>query len=114
MNAQLNLSEELCSDADVAARTGRPLSGTVELCAAPEPISGAAVSRPVYDNTYVRSREDWLVMNSGALLQWWNAGEHDDKDFHYFCLNQHEYELTKHEKEPRGPRASSPLWRSGI
>lgn len=108
MNArirQLPSTEEIGTDADVAARTGRPLSGTVEyggvavtLAATPVAIEVACVARPAYDNTSLGWEDDWIEANRDALLLWWNAGEKDDADYESFIKSQHDIELARRDE----------------
>jgi hypothetical protein len=67
------------------------------LLPAPAPIETPVARRPSYDNIMLGWREDWTRDNAALLRQWWEAGEHDERDYAYFCASQHDIELTRRE-----------------
>lgn len=40
-----------------------------------KPVEARAVSLPVYDNSNLSRREDWILDNAHALKAWWDACE---------------------------------------
>jgi hypothetical protein len=67
------------------------------LLPAPAPIETPVARRPSYDNLFLGYEQDWIEANAALLRQWWEAGEHDERDYAYFCTSQHEAEQTRRE-----------------